>query len=289
MLEQIQAPKMLDLQRSDWFAYVDEDLKKYASDILKGASPEDLIWLNSVEPEKLGLNNHLPFEGIANLQRLNDVNQIDKYLEVVNKHLLVGSYFITCFETKNQRKNQILNKYPPGINYIYYGLDFVIKRFFPKWGPTKKLNQWITGGRSQVLTLTESFGRLISSGFHIVDHNRIGDQTYVIAKKSQVPIYDKKPTYGFLIKLQRIGYQGKRIKLLKFRTMHPYSEYLQEFLYEQNGTVDGDKIINDFRVTSWGKIMRALWVDELPMIFNWLKGDLKLVGVLPFSLHQFET
>ena len=42
---------------------------------------------------------------------------------------------------------------------------------------------------------------------------------------------------------------------------------------------------DDYRVTVAGKIMRKLWLDELPMIYNLLKGDIKLVGVRPLSNH----
>src|SRR5699024_4649309 len=44
---------------------------------------------------------------------------------------------------------------------------------------------------------------------------------------------------------------------------------------------------DDFRITHWGQIMRKFWLDELPMLFNWVKGDLKLVGVRPLSKHYF--
>ena len=42
------------------------------------------------------------------------------------------------------------------------------------------------------------------------------------------------PSYGFLIKLNRIGYKGKKIDVYKFRTMRPYSEYLQEYIYKKS-------------------------------------------------------
>ncbi|MCK9557388.1 MAG: sugar transferase [Candidatus Cloacimonetes bacterium] len=70
--------------------------------------------------------------------------------------------------------------------------------------------------------------------------------------------------------------------------MHPYSEYLQEYAYSVLGTADGDKATNDFRVTGWGKIMRKLWIDELPMLVNLFRGDIKLVGVRPLSYPKLE-
>ncbi|MCD4676355.1 MAG: sugar transferase [Desulfobacula sp.] len=44
---------------------------------------------------------------------------------------------------------------------------------------------------------------------------------------------------------------------------------------------------DDFRMTTWGKIMRKCWIDELAMLYNWIKGDLHLVGVRPLSLHYY--
>ena len=98
---------------------------------------------------------------------------------------------------------------------------------------------------------------------------------------------DKKPTYGPLIKIRRIGKNGKKINVYKFRTMHPYSEYIQEYVYKENKLQKGGKFKNDFRITTLGKFLRKTWIDELPMIYNLLKGDLKLIGVRPLSDHYF--
>ncbi len=59
--------------------------------------------------------------------------------------------------------------------------------------------------------------------------------------------------------------------------MHPYSEYLQEYILERNGLDKGGKFKGDFRITGWGKILRRYWLDELLMIINLFKGDLKIV------------
>ena len=87
--------------------------------------------------------------------------------------------------------------------------------------------------------------------------------------------------------MKRIGKNGKEIFVYKVRTMHPYSEYLQKFMFDNFGSETGDKVDKDFRVTSWGIYFRRFWIDELPMLINWVKGDLKIVGVRPVSLHKF--
>ena len=94
-------------------------------------------------------------------------------------------------------------------------------------------------------------------------------------------IQDKQ--YSWLIKLPRTGKNAKRIFVYKLRTMQPYSEYIQDYIVEKNGFNDDGTIKNDFRITRVGKILRKYWLDELPMLINFVKGDLKLMGVRPLS------
>jgi len=69
--------------------------------------------------------------------------------------------------------------------------------------------------------------------------------------------------------------------------MHPFAEYIQDFVYEKYNLKEGGKFKNDFRITSLGKLFRKFWIDELPMLINLLKGELKLVGIRPLSRHYF--
>jgi hypothetical protein len=69
--------------------------------------------------------------------------------------------------------------------------------------------------------------------------------------------------------------------------MHPYSEFLQDFIVKRNGYNHLGKPANDFRLTAWGKIFRKLWIDEIPQIFNLIKGDLAIVGVRPLSQTRY--
>ena len=91
-----------------------------------------------------------------------------------------------------------------------------------------------------------------------------------------------------MIALPRVGKEGKMIKVYKLRTMHPYSEYIQDYVYKLHDLQDGGKFKNDFRITSWGAVCRKIWLDELPMLINFLRGDMKLVGVRPLSKQYFE-
>jgi lipopolysaccharide/colanic/teichoic acid biosynthesis glycosyltransferase len=70
--------------------------------------------------------------------------------------------------------------------------------------------------------------------------------------------------------------------------MHPYSEYIQDYVYRLHDLQDGGKFKNDFRITSWGGVCRKIWLDEFPIFINFFKGDMKIVGVRPLSKQYFE-
>ena len=71
---------------------------------------------------------------------------------------------------------------------------------------------------------------------------------------------------------ERLGYRGRKFKLWKFRSMVSDAE-------KESGPVWAD--INDHRITRVGSILRKLRLDELPQMFNILKGDMSLVGPRP--------
>lgn len=87
----------------------------------------------------------------------------------------------------------------------------------------------------------------------------------------------------------RIGYMNNNIGIYKFRSMRDsnldlkelltkeqYEEYLKEF-----------KLDNDPRITKVGSLLRKTSLDELPQLFNILKGDMSLVGPRPIIEEEF--
>ena len=157
----------------------------------------------------------------------------------------------------------------------------------PKLIITQKLYFFLTRGLNRVLSRAETLGRLYSCGFEIIEEAFIGNYLFFVARKIMEPAYDLSPTYGPYVKLRRIGKHGRIIKVYKFRTMHPFSEYLQPYLYKNHNLAEGGKFKNDFRVTTLGRLLRKCWLDELPMLINLMKGDVKIVGVRPLSRHYF--
>ena len=127
--------------------------------------------------------------------------------------------------------------------------------------------------------------RLIDSAKN--DVREIEESLYFIAQRVKHPSVEKNPSYGPTIKLKRIGLNGDILYVNKFRTMHPYSEFLQEYIYDNNKLQDNGKFKDDFRLTGWGQFMRRMWIDELPQFLNYWRGDLNLVGVRALSQHYF--
>lgn len=224
-----------------------------------------------------------PVKAVVNLNKINDIRGINDFFKAVNSKLSVGGLFIGCFESQAQRRKRILNKYPFIFAQIYFLSDFIFKRVFPKLFLTRWFYFFVTAGRNRVISKAESLGRLVFAGFDIADVKEINGLTYFLCKKTLRAIPDKVPSFGFLFKMQRVGRNDKLIQVYKIRTMHPYAEYLQDYIYQQNDLKNGGKFRNDFRITSWGRFLRKCWLDELPMIINFFKGELKLVGVRPIS------
>jgi exopolysaccharide biosynthesis polyprenyl glycosylphosphotransferase len=81
---------------------------------------------------------------------------------------------------------------------------------------------------------------------------------------------------------ERLGQKGKYFKMYKFRSMVVDAEQLLKQLESQN-EVSGHmfKMKNDPRITKIGKLIRKTSIDELPQLFNVLKGDMSLVGPRP--------
>jgi lipopolysaccharide/colanic/teichoic acid biosynthesis glycosyltransferase len=231
---------------------------------------------------------HESYDYIINLHRINDIKRLDEFLNAVNDKLNLKGYFFCCVETKDQRKHRLLKKYPPVLNYIYYFFDFIVKRILPKLKFTRGLYLFLTRGDNAVISRAEALGRLSRAGFRIKQESFIGTQLCIEARKVADPLPINENLYGPMIALPRVGKEGKMIKVYKLRTMHPYSEYIQDYVYKLHDLQDGGKFKNDFRITSWGAVARKIWLDELPMLINFFRGDMKLIGVRPLSRQYFE-
>ncbi|HRO02365.1 MAG TPA: sugar transferase [Terricaulis sp.] len=91
-----------------------------------------------------------------------------------------------------------------------------------------------------------------------------------------------------LFKHTRVGRRGKRFECLKFRTMKLNADALLAQILESDPQAaaeweQGQKLRKDPRVTWFGKFLRKSSLDELPQIFNVLRGEMSIVGPRPIT------
>lgn len=124
----------------------------------------------------------------------------------------------------------------------------------------------------------------------------------LIATAIAVKLTSKGPVF---FKQQRVGQYGRSFTFLKFRSMHSNSseamheKFIQDFIA---GGIGGKresgegktvyKLTNDPRLTSIGAFLRRSSLDELPQLFNILRGDMSLVGPRPpifYEVHCYSA
>lgn len=258
--------------------YLEETVPLYSSNTYLVRSSE-LFNLQKIKPYR--------FDTIINLMPLNQIRGINKMFGIVNDRLPDYGKFVCCFEPQGTVKQKILKKTFPPLNWINYILFFLYKRVIPKLFMTSRLYYDITEGKNRVLSKAEVLGRLCYCGFEIIDEKKRGGLVYVVAQRSFHPQTIQRRLYGMFVSLPRIGKNGNLFKVYKFRTMHPYAEFLQDYIYKKYHLAAGGKFRHDIRITTLGRFMRKTWIDEWPMIINLIKGDMKPVGVRPISKQYF--
>ena len=224
---------------------------------------------------------------IINVNRLNDCRRINEYLLANYKKLESGGILVGNFVPLEKFRIHLRSKMPHFLYLILLPFHFLFHRVFPKLMITKQIYFILTKGKNRILSKSEIFGRLSFCGFEIIDENLISDRLYFVCKKKKTISKETSPSYGPIVKLKRIGYEGKLIYIYKIRTMYPYSEFIQGDIYEKYHLDKTGKLQGDYRITSWGKIFRKYFIDEIPQLYNWLKGDLNFIGVRALSEHYY--
>lgn len=97
------------------------------------------------------------------------------------------------------------------------------------------------------------------------------------------------PGAGPIFFQERVGRNGKIFRFYKFRSMIPDADKHLDELLDQN-EMDGPvfKIKHDPRITRFGKFIRRTSIDELPQLWNILKGDMSIVGPRPATPREVE-
>ncbi|MBT0663009.1 sugar transferase [Geobacter pelophilus] len=94
----------------------------------------------------------------------------------------------------------------------------------------------------------------------------------------------------------RVGKDGKHFKMLKFRSMYcsdgddeKRKVMMMEFIKKGQKANGDNKIVDDSRITPIGAFIRKYSIDELPQLFNVLKGDMSLVGPRPTLPYEYDS
>lgn len=102
-----------------------------------------------------------------------------------------------------------------------------------------------------------------------------------------------------LFKQDRVGKDGRIFRIYKFRTMQHnlddsyHRAFMKAFVKGEMGQGNGDKVVykpfSKSQVTRIGRILRKTSLDELPQLFNVLKGEMSLVGPRPNVVYEVEA
>ncbi len=201
--------------------YISEhlDLKKYHKSIILSTGSSSYV-------DGVDFNN---IRAIINLRKVNNIQHPNKLFRAVNTLLPDAGIYIGRLETYAERKKVIYSQLGRYLGWIFWMFDFVLHRVIPRIPYLEDLYYYITNGEFHAISESEVMGRLVYCGFEIIDIRSINGLSYFVAMKTKEPRTGENPSYYPVIKLNRVGQHGKIISVYKLRTMHPYSEYLQDY------------------------------------------------------------
>ncbi len=117
--------------------------------------------------------------------------------------------------------------------------------------------------------------------------------SFLIKTTSEGPVFFRQ---------ERMGLHGRKFVFLKFRTMQNgndpgiHKKFVEDFIHCRGGCLETDgegqkifKIKRDPRVTRFGRLLRKTSLDELPQLYNVLKGEMSLVGPRPPIPYEYDT
>ncbi len=159
-----------------------------------------------------------------------------------------GGVFVGALLPHHYRYQRYLKTYSFWTANIFYFFDFMWKRVFPKLPITREIYFNFAKEKDRAISLAEGLGRLVYCGFKIIDLAAVDDVVYFAAVKNGSFTPVKKFFYSPIFKMKRIGKGGKTIYVYKLRTMYPYSEFIQDFVYKHNNLESAEnlKMISEF-------------------------------------------
>ncbi|MFU0784252.1 MAG: Sugar transferase involved in LPS biosynthesis (colanic, teichoic acid) [Thermoanaerobacterium thermosaccharolyticum] len=215
----------------------------------------------------------------SNIKRLGSIDDFD---DVVEKYSIKTIFITSKIDNIDEIINKCLSKYicvysvNGSINMTNYPMEIEIIDDMP----ILKLKEVFIGGPEGHVKRLIDF---ILSFIAII----ILSPLFIILA-ILIKIDSKGPV--FFVQ-DRIGLNGKLFKAYKFRTMILNAEEILLKWLEENPEIRDEYLINhklkdDPRITRMGKFLRKTSLDELPQLFNVLKGDMSLVGPRPYLVRE---
>ena len=255
----------------------------------------DILILNDMPATKDGFTS-APIGLLIGSIRINDVKRLHQFMLYCVNRITLGGYFVVRYMPIENVVRKLKDCYPGLLYWPAYTLHYLWYRAIPKipWMDILYFSlkiSWLDTHfsllrkRNRALSRAEVWGRFSFCGMRVIAESKGDGELYLIAQRIEFPVQNKRPSFYPIAKLEKVGLDGKIIHMHKFRTMFPFSEFLQKRIFEDHGLSSTGKFKDDFRLTGVGKFLRKYWLDELPQIFDWLRGDVKLVGMRATSRH----
>ncbi len=262
--------------------YEEQTMNFLYNSIPKSAIVDGKYFLINKVPHADDLKTDGSYGLIVTSPLLNNFSDINKSLRGINNSLVLGGIFIGRAEELAHRKRRIRLLYNKFFSRTILFYEFIFKRVLPKLFGFRYLYRNLGFLKNRIMSKCEILGRLQYCGFEIVGIKETNEFIYFVACKKSKPLKEK-PSDSPLIKIKKIGLYGRTIYCYKLRTMHAYASYLHDYVLKYFEIDNEGKVVDDFRKTTWGKILRKAWLDEIPQLYNLLKGDLSLIGLRPLS------
>lgn len=264
------------------------DINQLILEQLKKEITSNTKEIGHVEFFKKGLNpSNTPKASLLIVsENINNFKNINELLNSFYNLILNKGYIVLSYRSLESLEAEIFKK-SLLYRFFYFAHFYIYRRAFPKIKGLHLIYKLFSGYKNKVISKTEVWGRLAYFGFDVRLEQTVNNITYLIARKTKTISENPNPSYAPLVRLNRVSYGGYIIKIYKIRSMYPYSEFLQQKVFELNQLSSTGKFKEDFRITRLGKIYRKYWIDELPQFLDWIRGEIKLVGIRAMSQQFF--
>ena len=163
-------------------------------------------------------------------EKLNHIGHLNDFLDNWNHGMQIGDQLECVAFTSRQEYTAIKQKLPIGLSSIVVGLVYFWHIMCPKLQMTRKIYFLLTGDRHRSYSHTEILGRICRAGFKIVHEENRDNALHIIAEKRSEPLERNESCVSPILHMKRVGKDGQWIEVYKFRTMHSYSQYLQDYV-----------------------------------------------------------